>query len=379
MHPSSLLSYYPTYSILDEILSYGNYKEINLFVDLKNCLQTLYQEFAIVNIIENSMKSEFVDSSVFVSLLSFLSFHKIYSLKREVKINFYIFLESGISYYHQNISKKYKMSRRIDDLYGLPVEKREIFFKTLQNNWMLIEKVCNRIPNTKVIRLLNLEADFVPYFLVSRGLVNTSEDVVHVVYSNDHDLLQTITASPDVFVFQKIPQKKRIIKKNEVMKHELKTDTKLPDNVQPLSMAILGDSGDDIHGVHGIGGKRFISLSKDLLRIIESVDKLYDNVIEGKPIFDVSQIQIPNKYLSKVIEKEKNEKLISNNLKLLSFEIISRFFENPDSTEMLERRDKLIKLVTEPSVPANIEKIKKALDMNRVFLGEELDVLYYGT
>jgi hypothetical protein len=35
MHPSSLLSYYPTYSILDEILSKNNYKKLSIYIDLK--------------------------------------------------------------------------------------------------------------------------------------------------------------------------------------------------------------------------------------------------------------------------------------------------------------------------------------------------------
>ena len=73
MHPSSLLSYYPTYQILDEIVSYGNYKKLNIFIDLKNVMQSTYMEHAIVNIIENSKNSKFMDTSVFSSLVSFLS------------------------------------------------------------------------------------------------------------------------------------------------------------------------------------------------------------------------------------------------------------------------------------------------------------------
>ena len=60
MHPSSILSYYPTYSLLDEITSYSsNYKQINLYFDIKNNLQTLYMEHAIVNLIESSLKISF--------------------------------------------------------------------------------------------------------------------------------------------------------------------------------------------------------------------------------------------------------------------------------------------------------------------------------
>ena len=75
MHPSSLLSYYPTYAILDEIASYGNYRTLNIFIDLKNAMQTTYMEHAIVNIVEASKKSNHLDTSVFSSLISFLSFH----------------------------------------------------------------------------------------------------------------------------------------------------------------------------------------------------------------------------------------------------------------------------------------------------------------
>ena len=145
MHPSSLLSYYPTYAILDEIVSYSNYNKINIFVDLKNCLQTLYMEHAIVNVIENTLQVNYVDTSVFSSVISFLSFHKLYSLKRNIEVNFYIFFERGQSYYHKNISSKYKISRRIDDLYGLPVEKREAFFKIIIGISIHTGSIYNRI------------------------------------------------------------------------------------------------------------------------------------------------------------------------------------------------------------------------------------------
>jgi len=71
MHPSSLLSYYPTYAILDEIVSYGNYKKLNIFIDIKNTLQTTYMEHAIVNILEASKGSKYLDTSVFSSLIAF--------------------------------------------------------------------------------------------------------------------------------------------------------------------------------------------------------------------------------------------------------------------------------------------------------------------
>ena len=94
MHPSSLISYYPTYAILDEIVSIGGYKELNIFIDLKNVLQTTYMKHAIENIVESSKSSRYMDTSIFSSLISFLSFHKIYGVKRGIETNFIIFYEN---------------------------------------------------------------------------------------------------------------------------------------------------------------------------------------------------------------------------------------------------------------------------------------------
>ena len=93
MGHENLLSYYPTYTILDEVVSNTGCKKLNLFFDLKNNLQTLYLEHAILNIVENSLTANHIDTSVFSSLISFLSFHKKYSASRHIDLNFYIFFE----------------------------------------------------------------------------------------------------------------------------------------------------------------------------------------------------------------------------------------------------------------------------------------------
>ena len=102
MHPSSILSYYPTYSILDEILSYSEYDTLNLYLDLKNNLQSLYMKHAIVNLVESTLMSNYINTAIFESLLSFLSFHKVYAAKRKININFYVFFDAqcGFGEFH---------------------------------------------------------------------------------------------------------------------------------------------------------------------------------------------------------------------------------------------------------------------------------------
>ena len=376
MHPSSLLSYYPNYSILDEILSYSNYKTLNIYIDLKNNLQTTYMKHAVLNIVENSLKSKYVDTSIFSSIMSFLAFHKIFAVKRNIDINFYIFFETGSSSYHRNISKKYKISRRIDDLYGLDRSKREIFFHVYQQNLMLIEKAYNLMPKVRVIRLPNLEADFLPFYIIKRSLVETGPGVAHITYSNDKDLLQTVGENSFVF-FKASGSYKRIIKKNEVMESFLKVKCGFPDSYFPLALAVVGDTTDDIDGILGIGPKHLCEILEELVSLVGGIERLYDNVFNRKPIFDPNIGMVQNKYVRTIIEKERKEKVISNNLKLISFEILSRFLDDPSTTEMIDKR-KYIEKATKEKRISPLHAIRGALELHRVYIQpDDLEVIYY--
>jgi 5'-3' exonuclease len=377
VHPSSILSYYPSYAILDEILSYSNYDTLNIYIDLKNNLQTLYMQHAIVNVVESSMKSRYMDTSIFSSIISFLSFHKMYALRRQnLKVNFFIFFESGVSYFHTNLCRKYKLNRKIDDLYGLDKEKRDLFFKIVQNNLQLAESACNKIPDIKVIRLQNLEADFVPHYLITRKFVDTTPNVAHVIYSNDHDMLQSI--GDNVYVFQKTMKgTKKIIKKGEIMKSYFKFEKDFPDEYFPLAMAIVGDPGDCVDGVKGIGSKRVEDILEDIVQMVNGIDNLYDNVMNSRPIFVQNIEKTQNKYINMIVEKEKSENLISRNLKLVGFEILSRFLDNPNTTEIVNKKKHIENILKNKDI-AEYEKLSKALVMNRVYLEEDaLLALYY--
>lgn len=372
---NAILSYYPTYAILDEVLTSGSYKNINFFFDLKNNLQSLYMKHEIENLIETTLLSKRTDSTIFESVLDFLAFHKTYAANRNINVKFYFFLESGKSNYHLNISKKYKISRRIDDLYGLDREKRELFFNIIQKNFMLLEKALNRMPNVHVIRLPYLEADFVPYYLISRKLVDMDE-TAQVIYSNDHDLLQCLITE-DVYTFVKVPKVKKLVKKGQALKSYLKFSTDKYDEYLPLIMAIIGDTGDDVYGVKGIGGKTIEKIIDEVITLTGSVENLYSNVMDRKQIFSSDLENHPNKYINSIIEKERTENLITNNLKLVSFEILSRFLDNPVNTEMLEKR-KIIENTLNNKEIVEMSKIKKALELARVYVNDDtLESIYY--
>jgi hypothetical protein len=374
MHPSSLLSYYPTYSILDEIVSFGGYKRLNIFIDLKNTLQTTYMQHAIINIVESSKKTKFIDTAIFSSLIAFLTFHKIYAYKRGLDIAFVIFFESGHSYYHLNISKKYKISRKVDDLYGLKREDRELFYEVLQNNFRLIEKACSKLPSVRVVRLPNLEADFVPYYLLTRNLIERGDKIGNVIYSNDHDLWQCL--DDDCFVFSKTMLAKKILKKGDAVSSFIKRDTTIDDSFYPLVMSVVGDVGDDVDGVRGVGGKRINDCFDQLACLTGSMNEVYDKVENNLPLFSSLPSSISNKHLNNIVTAETTSNLISMNLKLVSFELISRAVENPKTTEMLDKKNILTNAIQNHEV-APLESLKKALETNGVYLQESsIDILY---
>jgi len=373
MHPSSIMSYYATYSILDEVVAENNYKNLNIYIDFRNCLQSIYMEHTIINLIESTRAANIFDTSIFSSLISFLSFHKLYSVKRKIKLNIFVFFEMGRSFYHQNISKKYKISRRVDSLYGLDSVDRELFHDIVRNNLILAHKAANGIPNVNMIRLLNLEADFIPYYLITRNIVDNSTDTAHITYSNDHDLCQNL--GEHSYVFRKTPQFKKIVRKGGGMREQLKFESDLDDDVQSLAIAVIGDPGDDVDGIKGIGPKTFVKIAPDLLKMCGGMNQLYNNVMLKQPIF-YSPGEIKNKYINKVLDEEIATNKISNNLKLVSFELLSRHFDDPDTTEMLSRKNEFLKKLSE-KVEIPLERMKDVLELHNIDIEwEDLDILY---
>jgi len=375
VHPSSLLSYYPTYSLLDEVIS-RKYDTLNLYLDLKNVLQSIYMEHAVLNLINETLKCNYTDTSVFASLVSFISFHKVYGAKRNIKLNIFVFFETGDSVYHKNIYKKYKISRKIDQLYGLDSAKRDLFFSILHKNYQLIERAFNLVPRVKVIRLAGLEADFIPYYLITRKLVSTEPNVGHIVYSNDHDLLQVV--SDNAFVFSKSARVKKLVRKGEVMKEYLKFDSNLDDSLLAITMAVVGDQGDDVDGLNQIGGKRASECIKQVVEIGGGLDQIYSNVVNDKALFPTELGENLNKYILKIVSGENELKIVSRNLKLVSFEVLSKFFDNPNSTEMLDRKNKMIQ-VLENKETIDREVLQESLEKSRILFDyDDFSNLYYG-
>ena len=329
---------------------------------------------AIENIIDSSKKSRYLDTSVFSALISFLSYHKIYGMKRGINTNFIIFFETGQSYYHKNIDSRYKISRRIDDLYGIDKKDRDLFFSVLQANFQLVEKACNKMPGVWAMRLPNLEADFIPYYVLTRNLIN-KEGMGNVIYSNDHDLWQCL--SEHTFIFSKAGKTKKLVKAGNNLSNLFKTETNIPDEYLPLAMSVIGDTGDDVIGVPNIGPKRFLQCADQLLSMTGTMDEVYNRVANRGTVFETIPPTIVNKFLRTIVEDEVKNGTITKNLKLVSFELISRALENPNTTEMIDKRKLIEKIFNSERETTTAKSMKKALEMAGVFLEEaSIDFLY---
>jgi hypothetical protein len=375
MHPASILSYYPTYAILDEIRTEHNYYEMNLFIDLKNVLQATYMEHTVVNLVESTKLSRFIDTSVFSSLISFLVFHKMWAIQRGVKLNFYVFYEIGTSFYHTTIDRRYKISRSMDDLHGLDRENRELFTEIMQTNFKLINKACSRIPRLWVFQLKHLEADFLPYYLLTRGHVSKNGEAANIIYSNDHDMWQCL--DDHVYVFSKIKKQKRIIRKGEALTKFLKRDAHIPDVYLPLAMSIIGDTSDDVVGIRGIGPATFLKIYSELVDLTGNMTTIYAKINKNEKLFSTST-ETGNKYLKQIVDAELENYTISKNLKLVSFELLSRAIDEPNKTEMLERQRFILETLNHKPETVDAKTLKNALVQNGVELDEmqPLDYLY---
>jgi len=336
---NQIMSYYPKYTYLDDVLSITGKSNLNLYIDLKGCLQSLFQKWAVEYIISQSQGTRLVDTSVFSSVLEFISFHKQYAKKRNIKMNMYFFLESGKSFYHKEIYKDYKSNRGIGDFFGLDDAKRELFFQVIDKNYHVIDKVCNKIPNVSVHRLMFLEADFVPWYLMKCVLPKeVVQESANIIYSTDKDMLQCLDSN-NMFQFYKHYKHVKMLTGKDALSHILKKEVNLPMEWFCMALAIIGDEGDGFKGVPSIGGTRCAEMLPQIATICGgSMEKVYQNILQKQPIFDKSYDIKNDGSLKRVLECED---IVVRNLKLLSFRLLSEHVNGCFPTDMIDKKKQL--------------------------------------
>lgn len=368
MNINSIIPYYPTYQILDNIISEDK-KFINLFIDLKACATGLFVKDIISEIIDNTDISNTIDTSIFSSLLFMLIYHKKYSLKKNKKIRFLIFSEMGGSYYHKNIFKKYKANRHINDFYLLDMASMEKLNNIVKKNILLMEKFLNKFPNVYYFNMRNLEADFIPYFLIKYTNISKDDFFVNIIYSSDHDMKQCLSL-PNTKIYQRKRNSNNILSEGMAIQSEIKNKKKydrIDDKYFPLFLSIVGDSSDEIPGINGIGPARCIKILPDVIKIFGDIEDIEKNIMENGNLKSHSD-DVKNKVI--------DEDIIVRNLKLISFNILSQKILN-SSKEYFANNKKYIKSILKKEEILNPDNIIELLiKMNIDFYEDDIYYLF---
>jgi hypothetical protein len=155
-------------------------------------------------------------------------------------------------------------------------------------------------------------------------------------------MLQCLSLNNYTYQYYRSYYKKTVLTKNNALKHYLKNEE--VDSVKYLDLfclilSIIGDGADEFEGIYGIAQGRMVKMLPELDNI--DINILYDNIKNETKLF--SNIGgTNNKLISKIIQ---NEDIITRNLKLSSFELLSQYLNDESRTEIIEKKKKIQAIV----------------------------------
>ena len=129
--------------------------------------------------------------------------------------------------------------------------------------------------------------------------------------------------------------------------------------------------------IESLNKKTSAKIVEDVAELLGGMEEIYNKVYKGTPLFTEDDKGHIDKNIDKVIKAEVDEGIISRNLKLVSYECLSRELLTPRKTEMLDKFKHIKKVIEEDNV-VPYEKMKAALTMNNIyFADDELEVIYH--
>jgi len=196
------------------------------------------------------------------------------------------------------------------------------------------------------------------------------EDVdssANIIYSADKDMVQCLN-STNVFQYYKHYRSIKMLAEKDIFEHVFKVEI----DVEPksewfcMALAIIGDDSDGFKGVMGIGGKTCARILPQIAIICGgSMDKVYQNIHDKKPIFDASY-EPSDKAIAKVM---KNEDIVIRNLKLLSYKLLSDHMEGGFPTYTIERKKQIMDNALNEYKAPNAAVLFKALTKTGSLMG----------
>lgn len=354
VHPNTILNAYPPKQLIDQIDALKANK-LNVYIDIKNISTSLFIESVAQEIVKNSEGLE-VDTSILQSILLYSSWWKDFGVSRNLKTKIFFCNDRGHSIYHQGISKDYKVNRVISSKL-LPFYFEDLNRVKHLNNQMA-ELVCDRIPDVYFFNLQNLESDFLPYYLRTRKF--NDAQTIHIICSNDKDMYQNLT-SDNVFLLYKLKTVNKYLHKKTFFLNFLQINNrsdrsrekvltfleKIPPEDFVLILSIIGDVGDNVAGVKGLGPVKLVEMfsNRELVeKHIGSADEVTDRVLKGGLFFKNVDSLDNNISSNWKLAIEQND-IVTNSFKLISFEYLCRWLEQRSTLYQIEKLKHIDKIL----------------------------------
>lgn len=377
--------YYFKYNQLNDLLeTYKNnvsdIKTVNIFIDLQNALRTQYYDDSIQDGYY-SVKSKERYSPIVFDTITYLARTRSFFDSKGIKSRFIIYWDEGKCVYHTSLLKDYKHNRYIKSTV-LPDEvvKTGLAFFKMQKR--ILTELGNKLKDVYVIRMKNLETDFMPHFILKANPeLLTDLTQVNFLISADKDLYQTTLLSKNVIQYVRAGKESFFINSSNAMKKLIKSkDDNCDSNLLKCTFSIAGDPGDDIPSVLARTGYiTAYKICEQLKNIDIDVNELISNVAQGEQIkIDLSKIT--NKtYRNKIQILMENVERWRDNIFLTLFDESYKYFNNEIKYDKIkvtsDYRRKVINIVknifTNKEDIINYNVLKETV--NYIHRNEELD------
>jgi 5'-3' exonuclease len=355
LEPFKMIPAYPPKIIEDYIRKYDS---VNVYVDLKNSLTTVFIKDIQDELKFNSRNYKgMCDSSIFQGCLAYASYwlRNTKALGKNCKVC--CITDTGTSSYHTNLSSKYKESRLISNIDGVYGGMDDEIRVIRDKNFSIANKVLNKLSKTYFISLKFLESDFISHYLITRKF--NQDNILHVIISSDKDMFQTIT-TPNIVQIYNRNNNRYLLDMNTAISKYTKIDSLSEKNklkklynlknfdINWISalMSIVGDNSDDIQGIHGLGPAKAFDLfvdSENVYKYIGTPEEQKNRILSGGNYFK-EDIDINN--MNSIWKKVYDHKdIITLAYKLISYESLISWLETPDKTEKKETIDYIDKIL----------------------------------
>lgn len=323
----NLISAYPTFTELENLKSTYNPKQINVFLDLRNSLSSIYIDDVVTGMLEVTNHTHAPNLMIFLSWLDFVQFHYNFMMKNECNVHIFTFADTGDYLYHKSIYKNYKANRCVTKSRSDSETAKNELQKMILKNIETIMKASNNLFNTHGVYLKYCESDFVPHHIISKKF--KSDDYLNVIYSSDRDMIQTLKFPNTVQIMKKSSGERKFVTYNNW--EECYDIDKMDVNSYIFMKAIMGDTGDGIDGVAGLGPKKSAKLIKEIGSIKNFKD--FQNKLVEESHHETSIGKYAVKASNAIDVLYRNYRLMSfeeliNNLSLVTVEKFEKLFDD---------------------------------------------------